>query len=427
MTQQEALDILKTGSNVYLTGRAGSGKTYVLERFIDYLKFRDVSVGITASTGVAATHLSGMTLHSWTGVGIKGHLTEKQLEELQKRNYLRKRLTDVKVLIIDEVSMLSKSTFENVDRILKAFKKNDEPFGGIQVVLCGDFFQLPPIGDGEDTDFIYKSSLWEDLDLKICYLDKPYRQRDERFLTLLDQIRSNMITKDTWQTLKECFLARQQGNVIPAKLYTHNDHADEVNARELAKIPGIPKAYIMTAKGHENFVHLLKKSCLAPEKLVLKKGAQVMFVKNNVSEGFVNGTMGKVIDFTERERFPIVETFDGLKIKAMPESWEIEEDGEVMASITQIPLRLAWGITIHKSQGMTLDAAEIDLGKSFVTGLGYVALTRVRNLEGIKLKSINRTALSVNEEVIEVDRKLQEMSEELVAQLHKSAWRKGNK
>jgi hypothetical protein len=236
-----------------------------------------------------------------------------------------------------------------------------------------------------------------------------------------------MITKDTWQTLKECFLARQYGNVIPAKLYTHNDHADEVNARELAKIPGIPKAYIMTAKGHENFVHLLKKSCLAPEKLVLKKGAQVMFVKNNVSEGFVNGTMGKVIDFTERERFPIVETFDGLKIKAVPESWEIEEDGEVMASITQIPLRLAWGITIHKSQGMTLDAAEIDLGKSFVTGLGYVALTRVRNLEGIKLKSINRTALSVNEEVIEVDKKLQEMSEELVAQLHKSAWRKGDK
>ena len=134
--------------------------------------------------------------------------------------------------------------------------------------------------------------------------------------------------------------------------------------------------------------------------------------------------MGKVIDFTEHERFPIVETFDGLKIKAVPQSWEIEEDSEVMASITQIPLRLAWGITIHKSQGMTLDAAEIDLGKSFVTGLGYVALTRVKSLDGIKLKSINRTALSVNTEVIEVDKKLQEMSAELVTEMHKSAWNK---
>ena len=288
MTQQEALNILKTKNNVYLTGRAGSGKTYVLQRYLDTLRFQHINVGITASTGVAATHLSGMTIHSWAGIGIKERLTEKQLQELLKRNYLRKRLFDAKVLIIDEVSMLSKAAFENVDLVLRTFKENDEPFGGIQVVLCGDFFQLPPIGDTNDAEFIYKSPLWEALDLNICYLDKPYRQVDTRFLQLLDQIRANMITKDTWDTLRECFLAKQAKNVVPAKLYTHNEQADAINSSELARVPGIPKIYIMKTKGHENFIHLLKKSCLAPEQLLLKKGALVMFVRNNVSEGYVN-------------------------------------------------------------------------------------------------------------------------------------------
>jgi ATP-dependent exoDNAse (exonuclease V) alpha subunit len=433
MRQDEALEVLKTKGNVYLTGRAGSGKTYVLQRYIDWLRFKGIHVGVTASTGVAATHLSGMTIHSWAGIGIKGPLTEKQIEDLKKRNYLRKRLMRVEVLIIDEVSMLSSSVFENIDKVLRAFKEKDEPFGGVQIILCGDFFQLPPIQKSDTrqstdkesdsrVEFIYKSTLWQELDLRICYLDRSYRQVDDKFLRLLNEIRSNMITKDTWETLRECFLAKGTGKVVPTKLYTHNEHADDLNAQEIAKIKGPSKQYSMKAKGNENFIHILKKSCLAPEQLILKRGALVMFVKNNLGEGYVNGTMGKVIDFTEYERYPVVETFDGAKIKATPQLWEIEEDGDVMASITQIPLRLAWAITIHKSQGMTLDAAEIDLGKSFVTGLGYVALTRVRSLDGIKLKSINRTALTVNTEVIEVDKKLQEMSEELATELRNSPW-----
>jgi ATP-dependent exoDNAse (exonuclease V) alpha subunit len=421
MIQTEALDILKSGENVFLTGRAGSGKTYLLERFILSLRFRKIPVGVTASTGVAATHLSGMTINSWAGIGVKSFLTDDEIETLLKRSYLRKRFTETKALIIDEVSMLSSHTFETVDRLLRVFKNKDEPFGGMQVVLSGDFFQLPPVGEGSsDIDFVYKSPLWKELDLKVCYLDKPYRQDDHRFLSLLDDIRENNVTQRTWDTLKACFLQERKSDILPAKLYTHNAHADIVNASELAKIPGVSRTFLMRTNGNPSLAYLLVKNCLAPERLVLKIGAQVMFVKNNREAGYANGTMGKVSGFDEKG-IPIVQTYNGEEITAYAEEWEIEEDDRVVARITQIPLRLAWAITIHKSQGMSLDAAEIDLGKSFVQGMGYVALSRVRTLEGIKLRSVNRTALMVNDGVRKFDRQLREESEELVQELRNTA------
>jgi ATP-dependent DNA helicase PIF1 len=426
MTQKEALDILKAGYNVYLTGCAGSGKTYLLEQFITSLRFKKIRAGITASTGVAATHLSGMTIHAWAGVGIKNTLTDGDLDELLQRKYLLRRFRDTKVLIIDEVSMLSAHTFEAVDRILRLFKNTDEPFGGLQVVLSGDFFQLPPIGrESAQADFIYKSPLWKELDLKICYLDKPYRQDDKRFLSMLDAIREDNVTKDTWDTLKLCFLNGKGHAAIPTKLYTHNAHADTVNTSELAKLPGVPRVYMTEMRGNPTLGLLLQKNCLAPERLVLKKGALVMFVKNNTEAGYINGTMGTVVEFDD-DGFPVVETYDGKQITAYPVSWEIEDDGDAVAKIIQIPLRLAWAITIHKSQGMSLDAAEIDLGKSFVAGMGYVALSRVRTLEGIKLRSVNRTALSVNREILVLDKQLREESEEIAEELRNSYWHKKN-
>jgi ATP-dependent DNA helicase PIF1 len=178
-------------------------------------------------------------------------------------------------------------------------------------------------------------------------------------------------------------------------------------------------------RGNPSLGLLLQKNCLAPERLVLKKGALVMFVKNNSEAGYVNGTMGNVVGFDE-DGFPVIQTYTGKRITAYPERWEIEDDGVVAARITQIPLRLAWAITIHKSQGMSLDAAEIDLGKSFVEGMGYVALSRVRTLEGIKLRSVNRTALTVNREIIAFDKKLREESAENVEELRNSYLYKKN-
>ena len=196
--------------------------------------------------------------------------------------------------------------------------------------------------------------------------------------------------------------------VYPTRLYTHNVDVDSINNEELRIIGGGARGYNMVSVGAEALVMALKKSCLAHERLVLKKKAKVMFVKNNYVEGYVNGTLGEVVDF--ENGFPIVETAGWRKIVVRPEEWKIEEDGEVKARIKQIPLRLAWAITIHKSQGMSLDAAVIDLSKSFVRGMGYVALSRVRTLNGIRLVGINDDALKVSDEVLEFDKKLRKMS-----------------
>lgn len=415
--QTEALDILKTGSNVYLTGCAGSGKTYVLTQYMSYLRRLGRKVGVTASTGIAATQLSGMTIHSFTGIGIKGEITDRELGDLLKRRYMHQRFQHLKTLIIDEVSMLSPQLLENIDKVCRAFKISTLPFGGMQIVLSGDFFQLPPVEKNTDRiSLIYQTSAWDDLNLAVCYLDKPYRHTDERFLSLLTEIRTNTVSKQTWETLKERFLDPITPGMTPTRLFTHNVRADKVNMEELAKLKGEQKEFYMDVSGNEVLSNVLKKSCLAPEKLILKERALVMFVKNNFEVGYANGTMGRVISFTPGG-FPIVQTFTGEEITVKPTIWRLEEEGEEIARVIQLPLRLAWAITIHKSQGMTLDAAEIDLGKSFVWGMGYVALSRVKTLEGLRLVSINPTALKVNESVIAFDKKLRQMSQSLVQDL----------
>lgn len=410
MTQDEALDLLKLGHNVYLTGPAGSGKTYLLNKYIEYLKKNNVSVGVTASTGIAATHLNGTTIHSWAGIGIKDRLQKQDIEDIKNKIYLQARFSSVKVLIIDEISMLHGYRLDMVDQVCSAFKINSEPFGGLQVVMCGDFFQLPPVArDGEDDNFAYNSGIWNQMNLKVCYLEEQYRQSDMGFLHVLNDIRSSNVTSTTQEILMTRYNQEVDGMETPTKLYTHNADVDAINNIELAKINEKSQMYDMTSRGEEKLVENLKKTCLAPEQLILKKKAVVMFVKNNFDKGYVNGTLGIIIGF-DKEKYPIVKTLKGKEIIAEPASWTIEEEGLVKAQISQIPLRLAWAITVHKSQGMSLDAAQIDLSKSFVTGMGYVALSRVRALSGMKLIGINEMALRVNEEVAEVDKELKKQS-----------------
>ena len=402
MTQQQAAKILKQGNNVYLTGPAGSGKTFLLNSFIKYLYKNNIGVAITASTGIAATHLGGITIHSWAGIGINDDLNKAQLNKLLRKQRLRKRFKETKVLIIDEVSMLHAHTLDLVDKVCRAFKDNDLSFGGIQVVLCGDFFQLPPVSkNDEEACFIHKSKVWQNMDLSICYLDEQYRQADDQFAQILNAIREDKVTEEIKDILTTRFRKEVPMHIRPTKLYTHNMDVDSINDNELARIPGSSKAYNMRFTGPKALVEGLQKSCLAPQRLILKKGAIVMFVKNNFTKGYVNGTLGQVIDFDEG--FPIVETVKRNKIFVEPEEWKVEENDITRAKIKQMPLRLAWAITVHKSQGMSLDAAEIDLSKSFTYGMGYVALSRVRTLAGIKLMGMNDMALCVDENVLELD------------------------
>src|SRR3989344_4512894 len=361
-----------------------------------------IPVAITASTGIAATHMNGVTIHSWSGLGIKETITDQEIKGLMKRRYLFKRLRKTDVLIIDEVSMLKASQFDAIDKICQYFKASFMPFGWIQVVLSGDFFQLPPIEKEGAADFITESYAWKNLDVKICYLEGQFRHSDEKLAALLGSIRENDV-----ELSKRLLAGKKVADVATfasaTKLYTHNVDVDAMNMQELGKIDEKEYTYDMQLYGKPEVADILKRSCLSPERLVLKKGAQVMFIKNNFDEGYANGTQGVVTDF-DIMGMPIVQTLSGEKVSASKASWKIEdEEGKTVAEINQIPLRLAWAITVHKSQGMNLDSAQIDLSRCFVKGMGYVALSRLRSFDGLNVVGVNDMAFRVHEKAVAMD------------------------
>ncbi len=413
MKQAQALELLKTGRNVFVTGAAGSGKTHLINSYIAYLRARGVDIGVTASTGIAATHMGGVTIHSWSGIGVHSYLSEYDIEAMREKPYLAKRFAQVKVLIIDEVSMLHHFRLDLVDQVLRTMKKVDDPFGGVQVVLCGDFFQLPPVSRAGEPEslFVYRSDAWQNGDFTICYLEEQFRQNDPEAIGLLNEIRSGEVSTETRKMLeKHSHPHKKVLSAEPTRLYTHNEDVDAINVRELEKLEEASSAeYMMEAKGKPFIVEALKKSCLAQEVLKLKVGARVMCVKNNFEEGYVNGSLGIVASCGSGQD-PVIRLASGKRVAIVRASWTIEEDGKVKAELLQYPLRLAWAITVHKSQGMSLDAAEMDLSKAFEPGMGYVALSRVRSLNGLRILGLNAKALEVNQEVLQFDGELREAS-----------------
>ena len=422
MTQREALNILKTGKNVFITGPAGSGKTFVVNEYIKYLKDHGVPIGVTASTGIAATHMGGVTIHSWSGIGVRDRLSKEEITEIGEKPYVKKKAAEAKVLIIDEVSMLHHFRLDMVDRVLKHIKRSEEPFGGLQVVLCGDFFQLPPVSRaGEPASrFIYDSDSWKSAGFAVCYLHENFRQNDDAILSILNEIRSGEVSDGAREELKSRYRAatdgKKEADMEPTRLYTHNIDVDSINERELGKVSGYESVYEMISKGRKPLVEALKKSCLAPESLCLKKGARVMCVKNNFEHGYVNGTLGVIVSCGWNID-PVVRTApspsfpNGRMITIERASWVIEDDGKILAEISQYPLRLAWAITVHKSQGMSLDTVEVDLSRAFEPGMGYVALSRVRTLAGLTILGMNENAFKVHPEVLEYDRHLRGLSD----------------
>lgn len=386
MTQDEAIAILKTGANVFLTGEPGSGKTHTVNCYVSYLRDQDVVTAITASTGIAATHLNGITIHSWSGIGVRDTLTQDDLDRIANNKYITKRIEKTKALIIDEISMLDGKIFSLVDSVCRKVRQSSEAFGGLQVVCVGDFFQLPPVSrQGENTQFAFQSDVWKAMKPVVCYLTGQYRQDDALFVSLLSAIRSNTLNIEYIRHINARVKLQHDVPKNISRLFTHNVDVDRMNNESLALLPGKPAIFLMSSQGKETFVAGLKKSCLSPESLKLKEGATVMFTKNNPHNRFVNGTLGTVEGFSEENGYPIVRTRNGSLIEAAPMDWTVEENEKVKAKITQIPLRLAWAITVHKSQGMSLDAAVIDLRRTFEFGQGYVALSRLRRFSGLYL------------------------------------------
>ncbi|WP_347454882.1 AAA family ATPase [Acinetobacter thermotolerans] len=417
MKQETALKLLKAGENVFLTGSAGAGKTYTLNQYINYLKARKVSVAITASTGIAATHMNGMTIHTWAGIGIKDFLSEEDLKRMKERKYLKEHLENAQVLIIDEISMLHAKQLNLVNQVLKYFKESDEAFGGIQVIVAGDFFQLPPVGKNEERNrdkFCFMSEAWVEAKFRVCYLTEQHRQGNDYLNDILNAIRAQAIGPEHRVALQ----ATRNQNIgdTYTRLYTHNMDVDSINFRHLNEIDNEPRQFDARCDGNEKLIETLKSSVRAPETLSLKKHAKVMFVKNNFDLGYINGSLGEVVGFEDDDEFgvlPKVKLTDGTTLLVEPETWSVEnEAGKVIASFQQIPLRLAWAITIHKSQGMTLEAAEIDLSHTFEKGQGYVALSRLKSLDGLRLKGFNEQALELDSLAIKADRRFQELSEE---------------
>ena len=421
---------------MFLTGAPGAGKTYVLNQFVKQARQRGASVAVTASTGIAATHLNGQTIHSWSGVGVAQVMTDTLLKQIKTRRGKRIRATDI--LVIDEISMMHAWLFDMVDQACRAVRRSPKPFGGLQVVMSGDLFQLPPVSNtrrdrelvapppelvamreryakaGRNPNgFVTESLVWPELNPVVCYLTEQHRQDTGQLLDVLTDIRQGTVTDTDRQALDTRIGVEPAGDDVAISLYPNNRQADALNDSKLAQINEPEHRFEAESSGQVSLIKRLKSTMLAPEMLSLKVGAAVMALRNDTNQQYVNGSLGTVVDFvsTTEGEYPMVDFENGHTVIMQPAAWEMMDGETVLASVKQVPLRCAWAITIHKSQGMTLDRARMDLRRTFAPGMGYVALSRVESMNGLYLDGINERAFLVSPEAVRLDGILRERSQ----------------
>jgi ATP-dependent DNA helicase PIF1 len=417
--QQEVIKTLASGVNVFMTGSGGTGKSHVIKLLptllAPLLKERlghDPIICCTALTGCAALLLGSdaSTLHSWAGIGLGKDEVADLVFKIQRNGRAKKHWKQTDLLIIDEISMLTLDLLDKLDDIGKKMRRSDKPFGGLQLLLVGDFCQLPPVMKDGDLQFAFESSRWSTIVQKTVELKEIHRQKDPVFQTVLGEARRGSLSAESIALLKgRMGLDWKKQKIRPTLLFPKNAEVDMINAANLKALKGIRPFMAgfkssgktktdLTGEAFLRAVAALDKDSMYRAKLELAVGAQVMLIKNlDVPGGLVNGSRGVVVKFAE-DGSPVVEFLNGREVQMSLQEWPI--DGWAGVTRTQYPLRLAWACTIHKAQGATLDSALIDIGLGvFEVGQAYVALSRVKSLDSLFVHSFSPEAFRLHTRV----------------------------
>ena len=401
--QKKALSLILQGTSIFLTGGGGTGKSEFLKYFKKH--YNTQRIAITSTTGTSAILIGGTTLHSYLGIGLGKGSMRSIAQKVRKKKYLRDRWINLKILVIDEISMLSAELFDKLEEVARIVRGNSKPFGGIQLVLSGDFCQLPCIGSD---NFCFEAKSWNKCVSEVVYLADIIRQTDPKFQKVLSNLRLGIKDEETIDIINSRIGVELESKfgIIPTKLFSHNVDVDRINNNALQKLAEINGTDILE---FERIIYLNTKRKIkhtqAPEKLSLTKGCQVMLLYNlDIANGLVNGSRGIVIDFMNDK--PIVKFINGEERVIDYHIWEVEDNNVKLGTVEQIPLKLGYAFSIHKSQGATLDLVELDLQHIFTHGMGYVALSRVRSLDALSVKSINWSRFTTHPKALEFYEKL---------------------
>ncbi|XP_061695214.1 ATP-dependent DNA helicase PIF1 [Syngnathoides biaculeatus] len=383
--QAAILNAVLTGKNVFFTGSAGTGKSFLLKRILGSLPPK--STFATASTGVAACHIGGTTLHNFAGIG-SGSAPLEQCIELAQRPGVRQHWTSCRHLVIDEISMVDAAFFDKLESVARSVRRSTEPFGGIQLIICGDFLQLPPVSKGkEKAKFCFQARCWRKVIQVNLELTEVRRQTDQTFIALLQAVRVGRATEEvTNKLIASVYRQIDRDGIVATRLCTHKDDVELTNDNKLQQLPGSTRVF-EALDSDPALVRIIDAHSPVSRLLHLKVGAQVMLTKNlDVTRGLVNGARGVVVAFEPgKHGLPRVRFLCGVTEVLKLERWVFKSGGGAHLSRQQLPLKLAWAISIHKSQGMTLDCVEISLARVFESGQAYVALSRARSLESLRV------------------------------------------
>jgi hypothetical protein len=391
-SQIEALALLKeTSLNIFITGAAGTGKSELLKKYLEEI---DMRVAVLASTGLAACMLGGRTFHSFFNLGIMDGNPDAVLQKAVQSKTLCKRLQATDTIIIDEISMLSASAFDCAEEIAQVSRDSDNPWGGMRVIAVGDFAQLPPIGaNGNGKDWVLLGDAFERSSFECHVLKEVVRCKDEQYLTILNHIRQGRVTPEVQNFLdSRVRVGRDVPSTVP-RIFPHCKQVNEYNRKCLQAIPRPLKCYETRYRNSGNIRNMTSRTPI-PQTLEVKEGAAVMFRINNLNKGYCNGTVGIVSRLRDRTLLVDVQ---GSPIEVEPYLFKVRDgNGEVIASAENFPVTLAYALTIHKSQGMTLDKAHVDLRELWEPGQAYVALSRVRSGNSLTLEGWNRRSIIVD-------------------------------